>query len=189
MKKGTGRQKPLSKSAVAIIERMQRKRGVRDLEVRFLIVCEDGKSAPHYFEALKKHLNLSATSVSVVGSNGRTQPTQVVRAAIDRKNAAASEESGTEPFSQVWCVIDGDYGPKIPNARAAAKSNGIKLAVTTKCFEYWVLLHYEESDTAAMTCDAHRHALRAKHLPDYDKGKCDFSDSCFGLLRGGHLIK
>lgn len=176
MRKETGRRKPLSKSTLAIIEQMQRKRGVRELEERFLIVCEDGKSAPQYFEALKKHLNLSATYVTVVGSGGRTQPSQVVRAAIDRKKAAAGEDSGTEPFSQVWCVIDGDYGPKIPTARAAAKANDVKLAVTTQCFEYWVLLHHEENDAAAMDCAGHIQVLRKNHIPDYDKGKCDFRD-------------
>lgn len=64
--------KPLSPKVVALNEQLERRRGVRDLATRFLIVCEDGKSAPNYFEALKKHFNLSAASIQVAGSGGKT---------------------------------------------------------------------------------------------------------------------
>ena len=90
---------------------------MRQLAKRFLIVCEDNKSAPNYFNALKEHFNLSATSVEVAGSGGHTQPVQVVRRAVDLKTSAEDPDSGTEPFEQVWCVIDGDYGNKIDNAK------------------------------------------------------------------------
>jgi hypothetical protein len=86
---------------LALLEQLQRRRGVRDLPKRFLIVCEDGKSAPNYFDALKKHFNLSAASVQVAGSRGRTQPLQVVPQAIKLKEKVAKPDSGTEPFDQV----------------------------------------------------------------------------------------
>jgi hypothetical protein len=175
MSKG-GRKKPISRKVLFNLESLQRRRGIRDLEKRFLIVCEDGKSAPNYFEALKKHFNLSATSVEVVGSGGRTQPTQVVARAIEIKERAASPRSGTEPFDQVWCVIDGDFGNKINNARTSAKANGIKLAISTMCFEYWILLHFEENNASTHDCDEMVSRLRRSHLADYEKGKCDFQD-------------
>lgn len=168
--------KPLSKKTLTLIEQLQRRRGVRELEKRFLIVCEDGKSAPHYFEALKKHLNLSAASIEVAGSEGHTQPIQVVTRAIARKKIAADPKSGTEPFQEVWCVIDGDYGTKINNARSKANANDVKLAISTKCFEYWVLLHFEENNTFTMNCDGIVHFLRNKYLPQYEKGNCDFRE-------------
>ena len=118
-----------------MLDRLKRLSGVRDLQKRFLIVCEDGKSAPNYFEALKKHLDLSATSIQVAGSAGHTQPIQVVARAVELMDQAADAESGTEPFDEVWCVIDGDYGSKINNARAKGESEGVGLAISTKCFE------------------------------------------------------
>ena len=78
------------------------------------------------------------------------------------------------PFNQVWCVIDGDYGKKIVNARSKAEANGIALAISTMCFEYWILLHFEECDKAAVNCDAVIRTLK-KYLLQYTKGKCDFS--------------
>lgn len=171
MSKGKGEKKPLSKKTLTLLDQLRRKRGIRELKKRFLIVCEDGKSAPNYFEALKKHFNLSATSIQVVGSGGSTQPIQVVTKAIEFKKNAANAQSGTEPFDQVWCVIDGDYGNKITNARTKAKDNNVELAISTKCFEYWLLLHYEESDTSTMDCDGLVSSLKKKHVPDYQKGK------------------
>jgi hypothetical protein len=175
MNKG-GRKKPISKKVRFNLESLQRRRGIRDLERRFLIVCEDGKSAPNYFEALKKHFALSATSIRVVGGGGRTQPKQVVARAIEIKQLAASPKSGTEPFDQVWCVIDGDFGSKIDNARNSANANGIELAISTMCFEYWILLHFEENDVSTHDCDEMVNRLKGSHLPDYEKGKCDFQE-------------
>jgi hypothetical protein len=167
-------EKPLSKATVALLEQLRRRRGERDLEKRFLIVCEDGKSAPNYFEALKEHFKLSAASIQIAGSAGHTQPGQVVARAAEIKKSAAAPNSGTVPFEQVWCVIDGDYGKKIANARSNATANGIQLAISTKCFEYWILLHFEDNDKSTVNCNALVSTLRKKHLPQYTKGKCNF---------------
>jgi hypothetical protein len=118
MSKGRQPAKVLSPKVLTLLAQLERRRGVRELEKRFLIVCEDTKSATAYFKALKKYLNLSATSVEVADSKGHTQPIQVVEEAISLKEKASEPESGTEPFDHVWCVIDGDYEGKIPPARA-----------------------------------------------------------------------
>lgn len=141
---------------------------------RFLIVCEDNKSAPNYFEAMRKHFSLSATCIKVAGSGGKSQPIQVVERAVDLKERATEPDSGTEPFDHVWCVIDGDYGDKINNARAKAKANKVALAISTPCFEYWILLHFEESATPAAKCEVVVHLLKKRHLPKYEKGTYDF---------------
>jgi hypothetical protein len=166
--------KPQSKAVLSLLDQLKRQHGIRDLPERFLIVCEDDKSAVNYFRAFIKHFGIAATSVRIAGSGGRTQPTQVVTKAIQLRTAAAEADSGTEPFDQVWCVIDGDYGKKIVNARTSAQANGVKLAISNKCFEYWILLHFEQNDKATMNCDETERSLRSKHLPDYAKGSFDF---------------
>lgn len=103
MSKRKNPKKPISKKTQSLLKDLQRKRGVRELAKRFLIVCEDDKSAPNYFHALKKSFNLTATSIVVVGSGGHSQPSQVVKRAIARKANAAKAGGGTEPFDQVWC--------------------------------------------------------------------------------------
>ena len=170
--------RPLSKKVVNLNHELARRRGVRNLKKRFLIVCEDEKSAPNYFRSLKKHFNLSAASIEVVGGGGHSQPIEVVKKAVELKNRAKDRHSGTEPFEHIWCVIDGDYGVKIHDARAKVKANHIELAISTKCFECWVLLHFEESDTSTSDCDALvyslNRAMEKKSLSPYQKGKCDF---------------
>ena len=173
MSKGNKPKKLLSKATTALLEQLQRRRGIRPLAKRFLIVCEDEKSARNYFNSLKEYFNLSATSVEVAGSGGRTQPLQVVERAVELKKSAAKGDSGTEPFGQVWCAIDGDYADKINNARSKAKANRVQLAISTMCFEYWILLHFEENDQSTLNCDDTVHALK-KFIPRYEKGKYDF---------------
>ena len=165
MSKGRKPKKPLSPKTAALLAQLERRRGVRNLQKRFLIVCEDEKSSRNYFEALKRHFNLSAGSIRVADSSGHTQPVQVVERAIDIKKNAASPNSGTLPFEQVWCVIDGDYGCKIANARHKADANGVELAISTMCFEYWVLLHFEENDKSTIDCDGVVRTLKRNIFP------------------------
>ena len=73
-------------------------------------------------------------------------------------------------------MIDGDYGAKIRDARARANRDEIKLAISTMCFEYWVLLHFEETGKPNINCDRLVSLLRQRHLARYEKGKCDFKD-------------
>ena len=134
-----------SKSRANFLAEFQRKQDVRDLAKRFLIVCEDEKSAPKYFEALMKYFKLSATSVRVVGSSGRSQPIQVVDRAIEIKDEADESKSNNVPFDEVWCVIDGEYGVAINNARFRANANNVKLAVSTMCFFFKVLTSASQS--------------------------------------------
>ena len=169
--------KPQSKKVSHLLDQLRRKRETRETAKRFLIVCEDDKSAPNYFEALKKFLNLSATSIKVVPSGGRSQPIQVVTKAIETKKLSMSPESGTEPFERVWCVIDGDYGQKVKDARVVAeKSGGINLAVSTMCFEYWVLLHGKVIGTPTANCDETIKMVKEKYLPNYTKGSFNFDE-------------
>jgi hypothetical protein len=176
MSNGRRQKNPQSKNAWSLIDELKRRRGERDLPKRFLIVCEDEKSAVNYFKALRRHFGLSATSVEVASSEGHTQPVQVVQQAIELNRLAARRNSGTVPFDHVWCVIDGDYGNKIHNARAKANSNEVKLAISTMCFEYWVLLHFEETGKPTIDCDCLVSILRRSHIKKYEKGKCDFKD-------------
>lgn len=170
-----GGKKPVSGKVQSLLDSLKRRSGVRELNQRFLIVCEDDKSAPRYFEALKRWHKLDAAKVEVVGSSGWTQPVQVVDRAIKLKHRSLNEdESGTEPFNEVWCCIDGDYDSKICNARSKAKTQGIQLAVTNKCFEFWILLHFEESARIANDCDEHYRDVK-RHVPSYSKGGFDFS--------------
>ncbi|MDP1561440.1 MAG: hypothetical protein Q8M16_08595 [Pirellulaceae bacterium] len=74
MNKRQQSKKVLSKKVVALNEQLARKRGVRETSKRFLIVCEDQKSAVNYFNALKRFHNLSASSCRIEPTNDKLRP-------------------------------------------------------------------------------------------------------------------
>lgn len=168
------KKRPISKKVAHLLQCLERRTNTRLLNKRVLIACEDDKSSPDYFHALLRHYKLSASRVEIVRGGGDSQPLQVVEKAIEYAELA-KKSHGTEPFEEVWCVIDGDYGTKITNARkkAIADKNKIRLAISTPCFEYWLLLHFEESAKPTAGCDGTIKYLK-KHIRSYDKGKCDF---------------
>ena len=175
MSRGKKAKRPISKKTGYLLAQLARKQNVRELSKRYLVVCEDDKSAPRYFETLKSYYRLDATKIQINGSKGHTQPLQVVKRAIATKEAAKRRGSGTTPFDEVWCLIDGDYGPEIANARSSATAQDVQLAVSTKCFEYWILLHCRRAATPTADCDAMVSLLRAKGgIPGYTKGGCDY---------------
>ena len=111
----------------------------------------------------------------VVGSNYRTQPLQVVQRALELQKEARRSASGTVPFDDAWCVIDGDYGDKVGIARNAINDRTTHLAISTPCFEYWILLHFAESAQPAVDCNEVISILRAGPIPEYNKGIFDHS--------------
>ena len=153
----------------------KRRTGTIDLATRILIVCEDEKSAVNYFNALIKQMGLSSISPKVFpNDNGETQPDQVIQYAKELKQKA--RKSGTEKYDEIWCVIDGDFGGKVTNSRQTARHSNIKLAISTPCFEFWVLLHYEDRGEFELKCDGMVSQLR-KHLKMYKKGTWNFEET------------
>lgn len=74
-------------------------------------------------------------------------------------------------FESIWCVFDVERphrNPKLREAVDKAKANGISVALSNRCFEYWLLLHYEHTNSPESKCDDHAVRLR-KSLPSYNK--------------------
>jgi hypothetical protein len=93
-----------------------------------------------------------------IGSN----PRSVVRAAKE-----AANEIG--PFDEVWVVFDTE-GPQNPERLNAARSAvedarqlGYKTAISNPCFEYWLILHFENCTATLEDNEAACRRLR-KHI-------------------------
>lgn len=116
----------------------------------FLIVTEGTVTEPVYFDLLRSSLQLSTVTVKVIPGK-HSDPRYIIRSAADevkvlarrvkRKNVGVTE---LEKFDHVWAVIDTDVATQqdfwndvLQNARALK----VKLAHSTPCFEYWLLLH------------------------------------------------
>ena len=115
----------------------------------FLIVCEDQKTEPSYFEKFKEQIPDESIFLKSVGA-GRDPKGVVLRAIIERDKLA--EESKKE-VDEVWVVFDKDdadeNATKIKNFEDAfkiAESEKFDIAYSNEVFELWLLLHFSNVD-------------------------------------------
>lgn len=153
-----------------------RKQGIRDAKPRFVLCFEDAISAPRYFEAFRAHRKLTTASFMVDCDPSVTDPHSVVNYAIElRDELSGNEEFVREDGDQVWAIVDVDRHPNMNDAIQLARSKDINLAISNPCFEYWLLLHFEDCAPYVGNCSELISKHLKKHIPDYDKGKTDFS--------------
>jgi hypothetical protein len=129
---------------------------------RVLIVCEDSKSACHYFESFE--IDPKRAEVVPVGTGMNTD--SLVEEAMKLKAKAMADY---QPYNDVWCVFDRDSFPigKYCRAFDLARANGIKVAWANEAFELWYLLHFNYHDTGISRHD-YKARLKISKL-EYDK--------------------
>ena len=148
----------------------QRRAATRDIGRKIIIACEGEKTEHGYFEAIRQSLRLSTVKVRVVKPPG-SDPLSVVRAAIEGRDMIKMDHRWVKG-DMAWAVFDGDE--HIANnptnwyeALQIADSQGIFLAVSNPCFEFWYLLHFQDQ-WADITRQKARDLLK-KHLHNYEK--------------------
>lgn len=139
-----------------------------------LIVCEDSKSSPNYFNELIKYFRLNTANVIVIPSKG-SAPISVVNHSI--------ELARTIPYiDRVACVFDRDNHASYEQAIDKLKSQKPKrssktiyqVIASTPCFELWLLLHFCYT-TKSYTYTGKKSAANnlitdlLKELPSYNK--------------------
>ena len=128
-------------------------------------------------ELLKGDLQLSAVHVVVMPGRA-SDPRHVIRTAADEVKAHARRQrqeklAVDEPkkFDHVWAVIDTDVAVRMGywnDAKQLAISKKVKLAHSTPCFEYWLLLHLQYTTRADLVDGtAAKHAVKEKLGRDY----------------------
>jgi len=159
------------------IDRLHRRAGKRATRSSILIVCEGSKTEPKYFERVLAKWKLA--TVEVLPARGSAPTTIVADAALRKKarRVEASHSNVVAEYDEVWCVFDVDAHPKIKTAIKTADENGIDVALTNPCFEFWLLLHFVRFGTTNQT----RHQVQRKlrqYIPGYEKGG-DLGDDVF----------
>lgn len=151
------------------------------MKKRLLVVCGGARTERDYFEALKDKVRNSAVTVRV--RTDTRSPLHIV------ETAGEMLASGGDDFDECWAVFDVDSFGQAKGAGApsnlvqsisAAGRNGVKLAISNPCFEYWLLLHF--CDHAAHLPDYKAVRERMKpHVRDYDKSGVRISDFFDGI--------
>lgn len=138
-----------------------------------MIVCE-GETEEAYFEAARVHFNLTTAEVVVADNTKGAAPISVVQCAEER----AEERGG---YDAIFCVFDRDGHESFDRARSKIKGlasrsrNRLNIheAISIPCFELWVLLHFERTDSPFQNCTAVVARIRNQHLKDYQKADDD----------------
>ena len=113
---------------------------------RISILCEGARTEPGYFLALVRDLDLPNVSVRIArrGQRGTAGITSTVQRERDRDS----------DLDEIWCIVDHDErAEEIQGFRRWLKQNTrgkrgkkgaakVRAAISTPCFEYWLLLHF-----------------------------------------------
>ncbi|MFB7378727.1 RloB family protein [Kitasatospora purpeofusca] len=148
---------------------LRKSRNSRAAGRKILIVTEGVRTEPQYFEGLAKNLNARAVYVTSVKSVGLGKdPLSVVKEAISRRS---NDKRIGDPFDEVWCVVDVDQHASLEDACSLARREGISLAVSSPCFEIWLIWHYSDhfawiSTAGALEKLKSKHGFTGKILPD-----------------------
>jgi hypothetical protein len=127
-----------------------------------IVVAYDGeRTEDDYFRGWKLVIPPSRLSLDTLFVKSGGSVLKAVEAAIKRK-------SKYKGYAEFWCVCDvDDTSPQdLAQAQQLALANDIKLCTSNRCFEVWILLHYEFSD-AAITTEREAIDRVGAHCPGY----------------------
>lgn len=130
------------------------KKSLKDKDIRpvrwrkyphlFLIVCEDKKTEPYYFERFIKEFPKETVFLRAVGTG--MSSLGVVEQSLIEKNKLAEESN--KSVDEVWTVFDKDDAEKsfgnaerFKNAFKKAQELKHRVAYSNEVFELWLLLH------------------------------------------------
>lgn len=162
-------------------EALKRVPGQREPRVQLLIVCEGAQTEPNYFIALRRKLRLSSVEVKVQSDKNTSDPKRVVDFALKQRAKQLKEARRSQvlgEYDEVWCVMDVENpadNPLFHEAIQQAKREKLQLAVSNPAFEYWFLLHFE--DTSSGFKDGQQLKKRLKqHQSSYHESKPMFDE-------------
>lgn len=116
------------------------------------IVCEGAKTEPTYFKYLKRRWR--AHGITICGEECGSDPRSVVAFAVRAKKDRIrdAKRGGPLAYDQVWCVFDRDHHANIDQALDMAQAHDIRIALSTPCFEVWLILHFSYSTMPYNDC-------------------------------------
>jgi hypothetical protein len=121
---------------------LKRKVGNRKPYSIVLLVCEGEATEPNYFKGFCCDLKLD-TNVRIMPCPSGTDPVNIVDFALE-------EFKKDKEWDRIYCIFDKEYNNynAALNRITANFSNGVPIHAITSvpCFEYWLLLHFENSD-------------------------------------------
>ncbi len=151
-------------------KRLRRKFGGRSLSESAILICYDGEVTEDiYFRGWRQLISPSAAQIEPAFVRSGGNPLKAVK-----ETSKLARRKGAE-FSAIWCVTDVDDASDsiIKKAIAEAKKLNIELALTRRCFEVWIMLHFGAHTKPWSTEDEAIGDVR-NHFTNYGKPRKQF---------------
>ena len=118
-----------------------------------VVVCDDSRTAPAYFDLLKRAVKQHVTlNIPRVGCQGGSPATVLDRAIAEHEKLR--DDGGDR--DAVWALIDMERDPacqrRAVDAKKKGEQRGIKVALSDPCYEVWTLLHLEDTGRQFNDC-------------------------------------
>lgn len=141
----------------------KKKKNTLKVNKRLYIVCEGEKTEYNYFKNFIDDCGIQTKLVEVEVLQTKINTPKELIKFIKKKRVTKSDE--------LWTVFDHDGHPNLGDAFNNAQNNKIRIAFSNIAFEYWILLHFEETNRAfAKSQDIISYLNKRKHFPGYNKG-------------------
>ncbi len=139
---------------------IRRARGSVAPAISILVVTEGTVTEPTYFIEFRNRFKLLTVEIVVEGSGCGDPKVLAERALEEQRKRKLNARKGllsiaqVEAFDQLWIVFDTDAlkSDKLHNGISFAKSNGVRYAQSTPCFEFWLLLHLHFTTAPMADC-------------------------------------
>lgn len=166
----------------------------------FLIVCEDSKTEPYYFQTFENQIPEETIFLRAVGT-GRSSKGVVERAIFEREKLS---DEANKDVDETWAVFDKDDADQVPanalrfnDALKLAKEQKIRVAFSNEVFELWLLLHFLDisSERPIPRADIYLSlAAEIESFPShkdfkYEHGKSEVIDAVIKLGDEQHAIR
>lgn len=155
---------------------------------RILVVCE-GLTEYFYAKSLQSSLprNVQRNFTVELDYDLKNEPALMVDKAIKKVQQANRSKV---PYDVVWLFFDNDNRSGLDKVFNSISEHKFRFAYSSKCIEYWFLLHFIDCGREFYDCDETSQLLR-KYWPVYHKTKInhfDFlrEDLSHAIIRASH---
>lgn len=130
------------------------------------LVCEGDKTEPNYFNGYLKAKGFSQPNMAFKPKDH--SPKGIAKAAKEEFQKAKKLKIPEDKIF-IWAVFDRDGHDGIAEAITILRGSPVGIAFSNICFEYWILLHYENTTRPFPNCDAIISYIHQNYDADYGK--------------------
>ena len=142
-----------------------------NIEPYIRLVCEGKKTEPNYFNGLLRSVGIKRADPAFKAKDN--SPLGVAREAKAIHKAAMKDKIPADKIF-IFAVFDRDGHAGVSDAIEMLRNTPVKTVFSNVCFEYWILLHYEQTQRPFSDCDELITYIESRHDPLYTKSNDHF---------------